>query len=464
MASVDRNRVFEIVRANAFNHLSSRQRETTNLYLDTRIREKGETLGPAFQKIVVDKPSVLVFADDHPLANFAHDCRYLLFDPETGKLRREHHARFPPYATPKAPETMVPFHEPVRTKPNTHVFKTWPRALCPVLIPDGDRYAILYSGMSNLRHLNDLEFCYRMLVDRYGFKPANIYALNYDGTMDTQDGAPTTGWPGDGTAYRIKITGKGDRASFQAALKDLKTKLKLDDLLFIHTNNHGGNSSGQSFLCAYPSWGTYWANDFASDLAGLPKYRSLIAMMEQCEAGGFNSPVISNSTATNTSIASAVPSNESSWSTSDGNFDVFALEWIAAQFGHNADGTSLASNADTDGDGVIEAEEAYGYADSQDTADTPTYDENSEAGGDVTLGQKYDLWWMWCWIWRPILEKYYQPHFPNPPDPEFFVKLHSVLPEVQKLVVPLLNRGVADARKQAAEQIEAAVAKAFEKR
>ena len=41
---------------------------------------------------------------------------------------------------------------------------------------------ILYSGMSNMRHLNDLEFCYRMLIDRYAFDPKNIYVLNYDGT------------------------------------------------------------------------------------------------------------------------------------------------------------------------------------------------------------------------------------------------------------------------------------------
>ena len=69
-------------------------------------------------------------------------------------------------------------------------------------------------------------------------------------------------------------------------------KLKARDLLFIHTNNHGDNSGGQSFLCAFPNWGEYWANDFCTDLKTLPKYKSLIVMMEQCNAGGFNLPVL----------------------------------------------------------------------------------------------------------------------------------------------------------------------------
>ena len=470
MRDFDFDEVFQVIRTNAFRHLTPRQRETTNLHIDLRVREPGETLGPRFQKIVADQASVLVFADDYPRANFAHDCRYLLFHPKTGELRREIAARFPPYGE-RPPETLVPFHQPFRVQPSQYLFKVWPYFRCPRLVPDGARYAILFSGMSNLRHLNDLEFCYRMLIDEYSFNSDNIYVLNYDGTMNTQDGAPTTGWPGDGTAYRIKVTGKGDRPAFQNAFDDLKNKIGSSDLLFIHTNNHGGNSSGQSFLCQYGTsqgpihaWDEYWANDFCSDLGGLPKYRSLIAMMEQCESGGFNSPVISGNTAINSSIASAAPANLSSWSTSDGNFDVFALQWISAQFGHNANGSSLGSNPDVDGDGSIQAEEAYDYAVSNDSADSPTYQESSEAGGDITLGQQYTFGWVWCWILKPVLEKYYQPQPPNPPDPEFYSKLHEVLPELQKLVVPVLNRTTAEVKGQVVSQIEEVLSKAFRSR
>ena len=62
---------------------------------------------------------------------------------------------------------------------------------------------------------------------------------------------------------------------------------------------------------------------------------------------------------------------------------------------------------------------------------------------------------------KPILEKYYQPQPPNPPDPEFYSKLHEVLPELQKLVVPVLNRTAAEVKGQVVSQIEEVLAKAF---
>jgi hypothetical protein len=459
MPPINREETLQKIRTHAFAELSLQQRYTTNLYLDERVHEKGEHLGPAFQKIVVDRPSLLVFSDPGPLANFGHDCSYLLYDPETGKPLREIPARFPPYLT-KPPQTLRAFHQPVRTQPNPDIFKVRPILRCPIFIPDGNRYAILYSGMSNNRHLNDLEFCYRMLIDRYGFDPKKIYVLNYDGTLNTQEGPPAA-WPGDGTAYRIKITAQGNRAAFQVAFNDLKSKMKAHDLLFIHTNNHGDNDGTQSFLCEYPNWGEYMASDFCADLGVLPKYRSLIVMMEQCNSGGFNSPVLAASTAAATSIASAAISTQSSWASPDGNWDSFARDWIAAEIGHDPYGAGLASNPDTNGNGVIEAEEAYNYALSvQNPSDSPNYDESSEAGGDITLGQHYTLWWWWCWIILPILEKYY--YLPQPPDPEFYATIQQLLPELQKLVVPTFDRAAADMRREVAPKVEAIVTKAFQ--
>jgi hypothetical protein len=452
------------VRVQAFQSLSAQKRQTTNLHIDSRIYQKGERLGPEFQNIVVAKPSVLVFADDHPLANFGHDCRYLLYDAASGNPIDEIPARFPPYLQ-KPPATLKIFHEPVRIEPNLNLFRVWPILRCPIFVPDGNRYAILYSGMSNMRHLNDLEFCYRMLIDRYAFDPKQIYVLNYDGTMNTQDGAPGL-WPGDNTAYRIKVTAKGDKASFEAAFNDLKTKLKPADLLFIHTNNHGDNySDGKgSFLCAYPSWGTYYATDFCNDLKALPKYRSLLVMMEQCNSGGFNAPVVAASTAGATSIASAADASHSSWASPDGNWDSFARDWIAAEIGHGPNGGALVFNPDTDMDGAIEAEEAFGYASNssvKNPSDSPVYDENSEAGGDITLNQQYELWWWWCWIVLPVLQKYYPTFPPNPPDPEFYDKVARITPALQKLLTPAFDKAAADLRREMAPKVEAAVQAAF---
>jgi hypothetical protein len=104
--------------------------------------------------------------------------------------------------------------------------------------------------MSNKRHLNDMEFLYRTLVDVYAFDPANIWSLSYDGTLNTQDGVQTH-WPGDGTAYRINVTGSGNRAAFEAVVDNLKTKMRARDTLLIHCNNHGDydGTPGTSYLC-----------------------------------------------------------------------------------------------------------------------------------------------------------------------------------------------------------------------
>lgn len=457
MARGERSETFTAVREHAFRSLRAEQRLTTNLHIDTRIHEAGEQLGPAFQNIKVEHPSVLVFADHAPLANFGHPCQYLLYDPEKGALRNDIPARFPPYQS-KPPATLTLFHEPVLLKPSLEIFRVPPILRCPIPIPDGNRFAILYSGMSNMRHLNDLEFCYRMLIDRYGFDANNIYSLNYDGTLDTQDGMATL-WPGDNTKYRIKITGQGNRAAFQAALNAIKPKLKPHDLLFIHTNNHGDNFGSGSFLCAYPSWGTYTATDFCADIGALPKFRSLLAMMEQCNAGGFNAPILAASKADNTSVASAAIATASSWGSADGHWDCFARDWISAEIGHDPYGAALAFNPDTDTNGVIEAEEAFGYADAvKYTGDTPNFSESSEAGGDIALGQQYVWWWWWCWIILPILEEHYRP---VPPDPEFYRKLRQITPELQKELLPTLDRTAMQMRKELTPKVEAIVKQAF---
>ena len=160
MATRPDDSVFRRVRAHAFGTLSFERRQTTNLHLDEHIYDRGETIGPEFQRIVAQRPSILVFADDNPRANFGHDCRYLLYDAATGAFERQAPARFPPIADAKQPKTLRAFHEPVRFDPNPILFHPFPPIWrCPIIIPEGTRYAILYSGMSNKRHLKCVRPC-----------------------------------------------------------------------------------------------------------------------------------------------------------------------------------------------------------------------------------------------------------------------------------------------------------------
>jgi hypothetical protein len=461
MADVGKDQILQRVRTHAFNSLPFDRREKTNLHLDEHIYKEGEKIGPAFQKITAQKPSILVFADDNPHANFGHDCRYLLYDAATGDFHREVAARFPPISDVTHPSTLRPFHEPLRFIDTPIRFRQWPpRWHCPVIVPDGTRYAILYSGMSNKRHLNDMEFLYRTLIDVYAFNPAHIYVLTFDGTLNTQDGVQTL-WPGDGTAYRINVTGQGNRAAFEAAVDDLKGKLHARDTLLIHCNNHGDydGTPGTSYLCTYPSWGQYYNADFSNKLSQLPKFRQLIVMLEQCNSGGFNASILAKSTAAATSVASAAIESQSSWVTADGNWDPFARDWIAAQAGHDPFGGSLSFNPDGDGDGKIEAEEAYGYANAvRDPRDSPNFSESSEAGGDIALGQQYRVWWWWCFILYEALEKY---RIKLPPH-EYAEYLRKIQPEFAKLTGEL-DKTSNELKREMKAKVEALVSSAFKR-
>jgi hypothetical protein len=448
---------FDRVREHAFSTLSLRQRTRTNLYADERICQSGETIGPRRQQITTRRPSLLVFADDDPMANFAHPCRYLLYDAQSGELDRIVPAVFPPFVK-APPRTLKPFHEPVQFVKDPRLFRPKIPFFPCIRRPIGVRYAILYSGMTNKRHLNDMEFLYRVLVDTYSFDPANIYALSYDGTFDTQDGVQNK-WPGDNTNYRIQLTGDGTRAGFEGAVDALKARIKRDDLLLIHTNNHGGydGTPGTANLCTYPDWDGYYANDFANKLAELPTYRKLIVMMEQCHAGGFNNAVINKSTADATSVASAATEPNNSYVTADGNWDPFARDWIAAQAGNDPFGVGLSFDPDTDHDGRISAFEAYHYADVvQDPRDTPNFSQSSAAGGAIALGQEYTTIPWWC---RGVLLEVV-PWLHRIPPEELHARLRRVQPELERLAESIETRSQA-LEKQFAPRLDAVLKKAF---
>ena len=133
-------------------------------------------------------------------------------------------------------------------------------------------------------------------------------------------------------------------------------------MLFIHTNNHGaGPCDGVNDYCMVQYGHTpYYVNDFIADMGVLPHFEVLMVMMEQCRAGGFINPIINNSPATWTHVASAVVAND--YSLLGADFDPFAEDWIAGIHGQYADGTGLAQTVDTNNDGRISAAEAFSYA------------------------------------------------------------------------------------------------------
>jgi hypothetical protein len=362
------------------------------------LQKAGATLMAHRQSIAIDRDTAVVFADDEPQANWAHQCRYLLYATDSGKLYREVPARFPPFLVEPPPHIRA-FHQPIIMKAG-EIHPVPPAIRLPFRVRDGRRYAILYSGASNYRHVNDLEFLYRSLIDHYGFLASDIAVLNYNGNLAWSGSPAPSNWP-DGTPggspYRMKVTGKGTRADLEAALDSVKAKLQAKDLLLIHTNNHGGHNGTSSYLCVQ-SGPDYTATDFAAKLATFPRYAGLMVMMEQCHAGGFNDLVIERSTADRTTFAAAATEHNSSWGAAD--FDYFARDWIAAMAKHDPFGHALAMDPDFSHNGKISAQEAFVYADAVHfSLDTPVYSSRGDHACDDALNQK----WRWIIMYEPII-------------------------------------------------------------
>lgn len=427
--------VLEKIQLDAFQRMSWVNSKSTNLYINENPLKAGESIKAYEQEIPLNRKTTMVFADEAPMYNWAHPCRFLLYDAEDGDLYDEINARFPPYLI-KQPDTYRVFHEPI--KPIVGVLERgryldWTRKFGDLLKrydERGKRYAVLFSGASNNRHVNDLEFLYRTLIDVYDFHPNNIHVLNYDGTVNYSGyPQPVVSWPGDNTPYRMPVHGQGTKSEFEAVFNNLINVLKSRDLLFIHTNNHGGHNGTESYLCTF-SAPSYTASDFATKLSELPNYKMLIVMMEQCHSGGFNNPIISNSTADETSVASACGEFASSIGGPD--FDPFARDWISAMNGTDPYGSALAFDPNIIGDGVISASEAYNYADTvKDPYDTPVYNDSPIGCGDhMHLGRPPPVL-----VLDKILAylKYYElePHIPLPePVPEEPIPLPQPGPRI----------------------------------
>jgi hypothetical protein len=252
----------------------------------------------------------------------------------------------------------------------------------------GKRYAILLCGVPSARHLNDLEFCYRMLRQGHGFEAANIFVLNHDGTLNTVDGPAPQVWPGNGSPYTLKVTHPGTVDAFRSVLHDLarpRTGLQEDDLLFIHTNGHGDGIERVAYLETYRG-PLYMAPQFARDLATLPRYESLLVMMQQCYSGGFNRLIVEASTAQRTSVASAATDScDSHAMPGEPEWNAFARAWIAAQMGRDVNGQPLAGRLGSRANPPVDAGAAYRYAaERARTIDTPSF-LSSRTGSRITL-------------------------------------------------------------------------------
>ena len=232
----------------------------------------------------------------------------------------------------------------------------------------GDRYAILLSGGNSCRrHLNDLEYCYRMLKDHYAFPDAAIRVLFFTGDPPQldDDSAPHN-YPDESgnDPYRLPISGKGKRSAFQNACNELNEDLQQQDLVFILLTGHGYVQGEDAYL-QEPSNGRYYAAELCDDLATLNPHASLLIVMQQCFSVGFIDPIVEakrDGRIKSQRLSIACASASFSGYDDDGLFDCFASGWIAAHLNKDPWGNTLGATAVAhDNSGYVEAWEAYGH-------------------------------------------------------------------------------------------------------
>ena len=182
---------------------------------------------------------------------------------------------------------------------------------------------------------------------------------------------------GDGTN---DIQYAATRTNISRVFNILASRLTPSDHLFIYTTDHGGREFGMDVYM------NLWNNEIIRDDEFAREVNKVNAgkvniCMEQCHSGGF----IDNLAANNRVIATACRYDEVSYAMSNLLYDEFVYHWTAAVTKRTPSGSSV--NADRNGDGKISMEEAFQYAQANNSkSEHPQY-----SSTPTTLGQQLYL-------------------------------------------------------------------------
>lgn len=273
----------------------------------------------------------------------------------------------------------------------------------PIVLPENNRYALLYSGGINLenahrRYWNDLSFMYATLRNTYGYKAENIIVVYKDGVAEDAS---------------MPVNFSATRLGLSEAITALEGMTLNTSDLFVFVTNHGGglhrcnghqgrrNTCQSGMLDGNLDEGNpdvtdevvffYNENDslniltddvFARVLKDVP-HRNLITVLEPCFSGGFlaDMPIADGIT------VSACDEDELSYGglvVNGVQFDYFSYFFTEAMNQADPAGNPLSINPDTDGNGRISVLEAFLYARDRDIAnETPFLDANGDGVGDA---------------------------------------------------------------------------------
>ena len=269
-----------------------------------------------------------------------------------------------------------------------------PNATINGLDPNPNLYAVIINGADQDRYWNDISAIYCTLLDVYGYTEENIfvhyvYGTGIFGEDFNNDGVDDI----DYDAYKTSIHHTFQEMSGETNTSPEIPELGPDDGLFIFVDDHGYMSGGHSYInLPGGSLADYELAEYLEDI----NCAQIIAVLEPCQIGGFKTELSDyvnyDVSCKNRSIQTASNDEYSFaevWITGM-NYDEFVYYWTAAARGyypHNAypweESHAVGSfpfynypgmvghpgdhDPDLNGDGHVQMEEAFEYANDLDT-------------------------------------------------------------------------------------------------
>ncbi|MBD5307386.1 MAG: hypothetical protein HDS14_07170 [Bacteroides sp.] len=226
------------------------------------------------------------------------------------------------------------------------------------IAPANHQYALLISGgcnvdMNHIRYWNNLSYAYRVLRNQFNVPKSNIYVACSNGCTDEPDMYGDVRSPIDLDNDRYPDIGyAATLEEIRNIFSELANTLTENDHLFIYVTDHGDKATdgrGSSICLWGNDYPKLYANEFASLLKKI-KCASKNILMAQCFSGGFvdflkdQDNVVIATASSKDQVNNMLPDCSS-----------FLEEWINALW-------KTSEDADTDGDGNINMNEAFVYA------------------------------------------------------------------------------------------------------
>lgn len=340
----------------------------TNIWVSNAPVKASDTLicNRIMEAFSPDYVSWLIIVDEHPLANWGHECTYLFVNANTMETEEQTYTMLPSdVSIINREKTYTP--EDAGSGELFDFTKMRKAGRSASSSASGNKWAVIVSGGANresnhTRYWNDCSAIYSALKSYYGYTDNNIYVLMSDGTNPAVDRSDGTNSPvdldNDGIA---DIDYSATRSNITTVFNTLGQNVQNGDDVLIYVIDHGGASSSGSFICL-------WNNDdisqgeFKNEVNKITTDAHVHIVMGQCNSGGFVSEFTGRS---NTTIATACKADESSWACfENSDYDEFVYHWTAAVCGEYPGGTSV--DADYDNDGEVSIYEAFYYANEND--------------------------------------------------------------------------------------------------